>query len=105
MLIKRNFYKTSSYLRTKLTKINTSVTSNNSYSQALFELASENNVLLEVEEQTAALLKLIKTSSNFRDLIKNPTTKSDDLIKIMDEIANQNNFNGCLLYTSPSPRD
>ena len=96
MLIKRNFYKTSSYLRTKLTKINTSVTSNNSYSQALFELASENNVLLEVEEQTAALLKLIKTSSDFRDLIKNPTTKSDDLIKIMDEIANQNKFNGLL---------
>ena len=90
MLIKRNFYKTSSYLRTKLTKINTSVTSNNSYSQALFELASENNVLLELEEQTSALLKLIKTSSDFRDLIKNPTTKSDDLIKIMDEIANQN---------------
>ncbi len=96
MLIKRNFYKTSSYLRTKLTKINTSVTSNNSYSQALFELASENYVLLEVEEQTSALLKLIKTSSDFRDLIKNPTTKSDDLIKIMDEIANQNNFNGLL---------
>ena len=96
MLIKRNFYKTSSYLRTKLTKINTSVTSNNSYSQALFELASENNVLLEVEEQTAALLKLIKTSSDFRDLIKNPTTKSDDLIKIMDEIANQNKFNELL---------
>ena len=96
MLIKRNFYKTSSYLRTKLTKINTSVTSNNSYSQALFELASENNVLLEVEEQTSALLKLIKTSSDFRDLIKNPTTKSDDLIKIMDEIANQNKFNGLL---------
>ena len=79
-----------------MTKINTSVTSNNSYSQALFELASENNVLLEVEEQTAALLKLIKTSSDFRDLIKNPTTKSDDLIKIMDEIANQNKFNGLL---------
>jgi F-type H+-transporting ATPase subunit delta len=36
------------------------VTSNNSYSQALFELASENYVLLEVEEQTSALLKLIK---------------------------------------------
>ena len=79
-----------------MTKINTSVTSNNSYSQALFELASENNVLLELEEQTSALLKLIKTSSDFRDLIKNPTTKSDDLIKIMDEIANQNKFNGLL---------
>ena len=72
------------------------MTSNNSYAQALFELASENNVLLEVEEQTLALLKLIKSSSDFRDLIKNPTTKSDDIIKIMNEIANQNNFNELL---------
>ena len=53
---------------------NTTVTSNNSYSQALFELASENYVLLEVEEQAIAILKLIKDSSEFSDLIKNPTT-------------------------------
>ena len=59
---------------------NTSVTSNNSYAQALFELASENYVLLEVEEQTTAILKLIKDSSEFRDLIKNPTTKNSELI-------------------------
>ena len=79
-----------------MTKINTSVTSNNSYSQALFELASENNILLEVEEQTAALLKLIKTSSDFRDLIKNPTTRSEDLIKVMEMISEKNNHNELL---------
>ena len=38
---------------------NTTVTSNNSYSQALFELASENYVLLEVEEQAIAILELL----------------------------------------------
>lgn len=75
---------------------NTSVTSNNSYAQALFELASENYVLLEVEEQTTAILKLIKDSSEFRDLIKNPTTKNSELIKVMETIADQNNFNGLL---------
>ena len=75
---------------------NTSVTSNNSYAQALFELASENYVLLEIEEQTTAILKLIKDSSEFRDLIKNPTTKNSELIKVMETIADQNNFNGLL---------
>ena len=75
---------------------NTSVTSNNSYAQALFELASENYVLLEVEEQTTAILKLIKDSSEFRDLIKNPTTKNSELTKVMETIADQNNFNGLL---------
>ena len=75
---------------------NTTVTSNNSYSQALFELASENYVLLEVEEQAIAILKLIKDSSEFSDLIKNPTTKNKDLIKVMEAIADQNNFNGLL---------
>ena len=75
---------------------NTTVTSNNSYSQALFELASENYVLLEVEEQAIAILKLIKDSSEFSDLIKNPTTKNNELIKVMETIADQNNFNGLL---------
>ena len=75
---------------------NTTVTSNNSYSQALFELASENYVLLEVEEQAIAILKLIKDSLEFSDLIKNPTTKNNELIKVMEAIADQNNFNGLL---------
>jgi len=79
-----------------LSENNTTVTSNNSYSQALFELASENYVLLEVEEQAIAILKLIKDSSEFSDLIKNPTTKNKDLIKVMEAIADQNNFNGLL---------
>ena len=74
-------------MRTKLTKNNTSVTSNNSYSQALFELASENNVLLEVEDQTSALLKLIKSSpENYKfegnDKLKINKIFSDKLSKI-----------------------
>ncbi len=72
----------------------TAVTSNNSYAQALFELASENYVLLETEVQAVAILKLIKDSSEFSDLIKNPTTKNSELIKVMEAIADQNNFNG-----------
>tara|TARA_Y100001958_G_scaffold30246_1_gene19466 strand:- start:123 stop:677 length:555 start_codon:yes stop_codon:yes gene_type:complete len=79
-----------------LSENNTKVTSNNSYAQALFELASENYVLLEIEKQAVAILKLIENSLEFSDLIKNPTIKNSELIKVMDTIADQNNFNGLL---------
>ena len=72
----------------------TSARSNNSYAQALFELASENYVLLEIEVQAVAILKLIKDSPEFSDLIKNPTTKNSELIKVIESIVDQNNFNG-----------
>ena len=85
-----------------MSKNNISVSSNNSYAQALFELASEKNILLEVEKQISAILKLITDSSDFRDLINNPTTKTEDLIKVMETIADKNNLNasnsiGCYL--------
>ena len=79
-----------------MSKNNITLTSNNSYSQALFELASENHVLLEVEEQAIAIQKLIKDSLEFSDLIKNPTIKISELIKVMEAIADQNNFNKLL---------
>ena len=61
-----------------------SVSSNNSYAQALFELASESNALSEIEKQVNSILILIKNSEDFSYLIKNPTTKSEDLIKVME---------------------
>ena len=79
-----------------MSKNNISVSSNNSYAQALFELASEKNILLEVEKQISAILKLITDSSDFRDLINNPTTKTEDLIKVMETIADKNNLNELL---------
>ena len=39
-----------------------SVTSNNSYAQALFELASEGNALTEIEKQANSILVLIKNN-------------------------------------------
>ena len=53
----------------------TPITSNNSYAQALFELATEDNSLPKVEEQVVAISKLINGSEEFKDLIKNPTTR------------------------------
>ena len=73
-----------------------SVTSNNSYAQALFELASEGNALTEIEKQANSILVLIKNSEDFSYLIKNPTTRSEDLIKVMEMISEKNNHNELL---------
>ena len=45
-------------------------TSANRYSLALFELASESNSLSKIEDNSHALLKLISSSKDFNNLIK-----------------------------------
>ena len=56
----------------------TSFSTSNSYSQALFELAFENNSIIDVENQILAILELISKSSDFKDFIKDPTNKIED---------------------------
>ena len=95
MLSKRNF----NYLHIweyKLSKNKISINSNNSYAQALFELANEENSLKKIEEQVLAISKLINVSEEFRYLIKNPTTSLDDLIKVMETISEKNDFDNLL---------
>ncbi len=95
MLSKRNF----KYLHKweyKLSKNKISINSNNSYAQALFELANEENSLKKIEEQVLAISKLINVSEEFRYLIKNPTTSLDDLIKVMETISEKNDFDNLL---------
>ena len=73
-----------------------SINSNNSYAQALFELANEENSLKKIEEQVLAISKLINKSEEFSYLIKNPTTSLDDLIKVMETISEKNDFDNLL---------
>ena len=68
MLIKRNF-KIIIIKEHTLSEKKTSLTTNNSYSQALFELAKENNSLVEIEDQVVSLVKLISKSSEFKEII------------------------------------
>ena len=75
---------------------NISFTVKNSYSQALFELATEENSIIEVETQVLSILALIKKSSDFNDLIKDPTNKIEDQLKVIDAISNQFKFNQLL---------
>ena len=73
-----------------------SFTIKNSYSQALFELASEENSTIDIENQIFSILELINKSSDFNDLIKDPTNKIEDQLKVIEIISNQFKFSGLL---------
>ena len=95
MLFKRNFLK-SSNSEQKLSNNNTTFLTKNSYSQALFELASENNSTNDIEIQVSSILELIDKSKDFKDLIKDPTNKIEDQLKVINTISNQFKFNELL---------
>ena len=73
-----------------------SITSADRYSLALYELASENNVLSQVEDQSLSILKLISSSRDFSNLIKDPTNNQEDLLKIIKNISEDNKFENLL---------
>ena len=79
-----------------MSKKNISFSVKNSYSQALFELSTEENSIIEVENQVLSILELINKSSDFNDLIKDPTNKIEDQLKVIDAISNQFKFNQLL---------
>ena len=69
-----------------------SISSAERYSLALYELASENNVLSQVEDQSLSILNLISSSKDFSHLIKDPTNTKDDLLKVISSISDNNKF-------------
>jgi len=73
-----------------------SITSAERYSLALYELASENNVLSQVEDQSSSILNLISSSKDFSNLIKDPTNNQEDLSKVIENISNDNRFESLL---------
>ena len=66
-------------------------TSANRYSLALYELASEANVITKVEENSNSFLELISNSKDFRNLIKDPTLSQEILENVINKISE--NFN------------
>ena len=73
-----------------------SITSADRYSLALYELASESNVLSQVEDQSLSILSLISSSKDFSNLIKDPTNNQDDLLKVINGISDNNKFESLL---------
>jgi len=63
-------------------------TSANRYSLALYELASESNLISKIEENSYALLKLISSSKDFQDITKDPTISRDILSQVIQKISN-----------------
>ena len=77
-------------------KNNFSDTAARRYSLALYELAEENKHVQEIEEQSFALIRLIKESRDFESIIKNPTNKKEDQISVIKKISQSYNFNNLL---------
>ena len=69
-----------------------SSTSANRYSLALYELATENNNLKQVEDQSLSILNLISSSKDFFNLIKDPTISQENLLKVINTISENNKF-------------
>ena len=69
-----------------------SITSAGRYSLALYELANEGDRLNRVEDQSLSILNLIRSNQDFANLIKDPTSKKEDLLKVMSIISENNKF-------------
>jgi len=69
-----------------------SITSAERYSLALYELASDSNVLESAESQSSSILNLISSSKDFSNLIKDPTSNQEDLLKVINIISENNKF-------------
>jgi len=67
-----------------------------SYSQALYELASEEKNLNDVEEHVVSLIKLISKSEDFNLLIEDPTNKQEDQLNVINIIFEKFNLNTLL---------
>ena len=73
-----------------------SITSAERYSLALYELASESSSLSQIEDQSSSILNLISSSKDFSNLIKDPTSNQEDLLKVINNISDNNKFDNLL---------
>ena len=60
-----------------------SETSAGRYSLALYELATEANMLSEIEVHSVSIINLITISEDFKSLIKDPTNNKDDQLNAL----------------------
>ena len=73
-----------------------SETSAGRYSLALYELATEANVLEEIEIHAASIVDLISSSKDFKSLIKDPTNNKEDQLNALNKISEQYKLNNLL---------
>ena len=63
-----------------------------SYALALYEISKEDSNLEKIENEMKYFYDLIKTKSDFKQLILSPTITSEDKKNVMFSISNKNNF-------------
>jgi len=63
-----------------------------SYALALFELAKENSELNKVEDGMDGIKTLLSNSSDFKEMILNPTVKKEEKSKVIIKMADQYSF-------------
>ena len=63
-----------------------------SYALALYQLAKESSELEKVEGEMNGLKKLLIDSSDFREMISNPTIQREEKKNIISAITQNNNF-------------
>jgi F-type H+-transporting ATPase subunit delta len=73
-----------------------SETSASRYSLALYELATEANILSEIEIHSASIIDLISSCEDFRSLIKDPTNNKEDQLNALNKISEQYKLNELL---------
>ena len=73
-----------------------SETSAGRYSLALYELATEANVLEEIEIHATSIINLISSSKDFKSLIKDPTNNKEDQLNALNKISEQYKLNNLL---------
>ena len=67
-----------------------------SYAIALYELSKETSELDKVENGMRSLNKLLSESSDFKEMLLNPTIVKEDKRDVIFVIADQNNFSKVL---------
>ena len=73
-----------------------SETSASRYSLALYELATEANILIEIEVHSTAIIDLIASCEDFRSLIKDPTNNKKGKLNVLNKISEQYKLNELL---------
>ena len=73
-----------------------SETSADRYSLALYELATEANLLSEIEIHSTSIVNLITLSEDFKSLIKDPTNNEEDQFNALNKISDQYKLNKLL---------
>ena len=64
----------------------------NSYALALYEIAKENSELNKAEDGMNSLKTLLSESSDFKEMILNPTITKEEKNKVIIKIADQYSF-------------